>query len=1049
MKSVTFRAGFIIIASAVFPAWSAVTTMTPAAQPTEHVSRLTTPSPVAKARAIKGYGKLPLSFEANRGQTDPRVKFLSRGAGYTLFLTGDEAVLSLAGTTQKSKHKGRMASVAPPFRAAHAGLKPGASAPTRPSPLSRDVLRMRLVGAAANARVTGADELPGKSNYFIGNDPRKWRTNVVNYAKVKYQGVYPGVDLVYYGNQRQLEYDFVVAPGADPKAIQLALVGEGSALPRAARARPYQIDANGDLVVQTAGGEVRFHKPVVYQPALSARDSELVDGRYVLRAGNQIGFEVPAYDHTRPLIIDPVLSYSTFLGGSGSDASPSIAIAVDSSGNAYVAAGTASVDFPVKSAEQPSYGGAGTNCTSGGADPCGDAFVAKFDPTLSGAASLVYSTYLGGSDADYAYGLAVDSSGYAYITGITESADFPTTSGAFQITPGGGQDNFVTKLDQTGSALVYSTYLGGSGNDGPQAIVVDASGDAFITGTTDSFDFPITKGAFQTALRGICGGSPISCDTNAFVTKLNPAGTDLVYSTYLGGSGVGWWEGEFGFGLAVDDSGNAAVTGWTASCDFPVTEGAFQTTLPTVTCPADPWTSRNESIFVSQLNSTGTALLYSTYFGGSGTEITPSLAVDSAGMIYIVGGTDSPDLPVTHGAFQTTYGGGSFCNLTRPWCYLGDAFVAKFNPTLSGAPSLVYSTYLGGSGDENGAGIAVDSAGNAYVAGQTNSTDFPTVQPLQSANGGGYDAFVAELNPSGSALIYSTYLGGTNDEAPDFVAVDSQGNAYVGGWTQSPHFPTTPSAYQPTYGGSGDLFVAKIAPADNTAAGTDVAIQPVNGVSLTFSGVTTSGTTAVTQSATGSAPPSGFSLGSPAIFFELSTTATFTGSIAVCFSYAGVTFPNGTPQLFHYENNNWVDVTTNPIDTIHQIVCGSVTSLSPFALFSALYVATVQQPINADGSSVFTAMRGVVPVKFNLAIAGTATCQLPPATISLTRTTGASLGSVDESTYLQASDTGSSFRADGCQYVYNLATSSLGVGKYLVNLSIDGIVVGSATFGLK
>jgi hypothetical protein len=595
----------------------------------------------------ENYGKLPLSFEANQGQTDPRVKFLSRGHGYALFLTGDEAVLALR--SQKSEVRSQWENATdngpriadrlfPPLiqNPKSKIQNPPAPGPQPPAP---EVVRLKLVGASPKAKVVGLAELPGKSNYFIGNDPKKWRTNVANYARVKYQEVYPGIDLVYYGNQQQLEYDFVVAPGGDPRAVQFELVGEGSALPRAAGGRPYHIDANGDLLITAEAGEVRFHKPVVYQvaPASGRPAAETaalrrsLDGRYILLADNRVGFEVGAYDKTLPLIIDPVLSYSTYLSGDGYHAG--CAIAVDAIGNAYVTGQTDSGNFPTTpGAFQTSYG-AGYM----------DAFVTKLNAAGS---ALVYSTYLGGSGYDWAGGIAVDAAGNAYVTGYTDSSDFPTTPGAFQRTYGGADYGpytrrgiaFVAKLEAVGSVLVYSTYLGGSNDVFASGIAVDATGNAYVTGYTASSDFPTTTGAFQTSY----GGGYY----DAFVAKLNAAGSALVYSTYLGGS----CSEVRASSIAVDASGNAYVTGyvyWLYSGDFPTTPGAFQTSF------GGSGGSYSEA-FITKLNADGSDLVYSTYLGGNGGY---AIAVDATGNAYVTGNTYG-NFPTTPGAFQTSYGGG-------------------------------------------------------------------------------------------------------------------------------------------------------------------------------------------------------------------------------------------------------------------------------------------------------------------------------------------------------------------------------------------------------
>ena len=689
----------------------------------------------AEARVSEAYGKLPLHFEANRGQTHRDVRFLARGAGYSLFLTPTEAVLTLIKPEPLARK-----------RAARGSSRPR-------GPVTGVVLRMTLAGANPDPRVTGLEELPGKANYFIGNDTAKWRTDVPTYAKVHYQEVYPGIDLVYYGKQRELEYDFVVRPGADPSAIALRLTG----------ADKVEVDVQGDLVLHTAAGPIRQQKPFIYQEVGGVRKE--IPGGYVLKGEQHVGFKVAAHDARRPLVIDPILSYSTYLGGSGEDRSH--AIAVDAAGNAYVTGVTLWPDFPTTAgAFQTSFGGGF------------HAFVTKLNPTGS---ALVYSTYLGGNGAEESYAIAVDAAGNAYVTGRTVSPDFPTTAGAFQTTYGDGQDAFVTQLDAAGSTLVYSTYLGGDRYDEGNAIAVDPAGNAYVSGLTQSFNFPTTAGAFQT--RGV-GGS------NAFVAKLDPAGSALVYCTYLGGSG-----GTGGGSLAVDASGNVYMEGGTDSIDFPTTTGAFQTT----------YGGGISDGFVAKLDPAGSALVYSTYLGGSGEDSTTGLAIDAGGNAYVTGLTDSTNLPTTMGALQTIYGGG-----------INDAFVAKLDATGS---VLVYSTYLGGSGTDYALGIAVDAAGNAFVTGNTNSSDFPTTATaFQTTYGGGgcCDAFVTQLDAAGSALIYSTYLGGSGNDGGSAIAVDASpgSNAYVTGFTNSGDFPTTAGAFQASNARVSefvsDAFVAKI-----------------------------------------------------------------------------------------------------------------------------------------------------------------------------------------------------------------------------------------------
>ncbi|MGD0289798.1 MAG: SBBP repeat-containing protein [Candidatus Binataceae bacterium] len=608
------------------------------------------------------------------------------------------------------------------------------------------------MGADRSPQIEGLDRQPGRANYFIGNDPKKWRTNVPTYALVKYRNVYPGIDLAYHGsNQRQLEYDFEVAPGVDPRQIKLSLTGD----------KRLRLDADGNLVVSIAGGEIVEHRPVIYQDIDGIR--RRVTGGFEIRSGQTVGFKLAAYDHSKRLTIDPSLVYSTYLGGSNIDGA--YGIAVDSSGNAYITGFTYSTDFPTTAGA--------FQTTSGGSQ---DVFVSKLN---SGGSALIYSTYLGGSLQDDPAGVAVDSSGNAYVTGETYSSNFPTTAGAFQTTLAGTINGFVSKLNSSGSALVYSTYLGGSNADNGQAIAVDSSGNAYVTGNTDSSNFPTTAGALQTTFGG---GS-----FNAFVTKLDSGGSGLIYSTYLGGSGR-----DIGRGIAIDPSSNAYVAGETSSSNFPTTAGAFQTTL-----------AGSKNAFVSKVNSGGSALVYSTYLGGSGPDDATGIALDASGNAYVTGITDSSNFPTTAGAFQTTLAGSE------------NAFVSKLN---SGGSALVYSTYLGGSNDDYGNGIAVDSSGNAYVIGYTVSSNFPTTAGVfQTALAGTSAAFVSKLNSGGSALTYSTYLGGSTagENSGEGIAVDSSGNAYVTGGAQSSDFPTTAGAFQTTFGGDGDAFVTKIA-TDNT-----------------------------------------------------------------------------------------------------------------------------------------------------------------------------------------------------------------------------------------
>ena len=630
------------------------------------------PDPKAQARILDQYGKLPLGFEANQGQADERVKFLSRTGAYSLFLTADEAVLALRGR-QARKGKGTASAVLLSTK------KTRALAPER----ANSILHMKLRNANSAAQVTGTDELAGTSNYFIGSDPAKWRTNVPTYAKVKYVGIYSGIDLVYYGNQRQLEYDFIVAPGADPRRIAFDIRG----------AKQVRQDAAGKLVFKVGEEEIRWHKPVVYQEKEGTRQP--VAAHYTITDTNRVGFEVAKYDTSKRLYIDPLITYSTYLGGSGADQGNGIA--ADSAGNAYITGQTASTDFPTMNPLQP-FNGGGAN---------GTAFVAKINATGS---ALVYSTYLGGSGGDYGAGIAVDGAGDAYVAGGTASTDFPTKN-PLQPANGGGSDAFVAEINPAGSALVYSTYLGGSGNDAASGIAINSAGNAYVTGETASTNFPTMR-----PLQPSYGGG----SSDAFVAKLNAAGSALVYSTYLGGSGQ-----DSGLGIAVDRSGKAYATGFTVSSDFPITPGALQTTI---ICTI--YTPGCANGFVTKINPEESALVYSTYLSGGAGGEGSGIAADGEGNAYVAGTLYTP-----------TYG--RLGNLN--YAINNRAFADKINPAGS---AFVYFNEPLISQFGFGSGIAVDSSGSAYVIGTT--TNYYEQE---------YYAYVIKLNPSGSVLGSPTHLG--------------------------------------------------------------------------------------------------------------------------------------------------------------------------------------------------------------------------------------------------------------------------------------------------
>jgi hypothetical protein len=675
---------------------------------------------------VKNYGQLPLQFERNEGQAGGEVQFLSRGHGYTLFLASGEVIFS------RPEPRG---------------------ADTTPLAATGRTLHMRVLGAHPSPRAVGQRELPGKVNYFLGNDSAQWHTNISTYARVEYMAVYDGINLVYYGNHRQLEYDFVVRPGANPAAITVGFQGADS----------LEIDRQGDLVLRTGGGTIIQHKLIIYQELNGVRRA--IDGRYVLKGPQEVGFQVGAYDPSQTLVIDPVLAFSTYLGGNMDDLGN--AITVDSAGNIYVTGDTTSTNFPTAKPMQPAYGGGTSN-----------AFVAKLDPT---GTTLLYSTYLGGEGFDRGNGIAVDGTGSVYIVGKTNSRKFPITPGAFEDTFRGPEfDAFVTKLSPAGDRLSYSTYVGGDDNDSGIAIAVDANGNAYITGGTKSNDFPVTQTAFQGANNG---------GTNAYITELNATGTDVIYSTFLGGSFT-----DRGNAIAVDSSGFVYVAGHTNSNDFPVMN-ALQAV----------YGGGLDNGFMAKLNPQASgvdSLVFCTYLGGSGSDRALGLSVDSLGNIYVAGETSSAaDFPLVN-ALQPIYGGGA-----------SNGFVAKIN---NAGTSLLFATFLGGSGGDQASGLALDANANIYVTGSTNSADFPVLNPVQPNLDGTSDAFVTKLTADGSALVFSTYLGGSGDEnLPQSgvnigaIAVDADGSVYLTGQTTSSDFPTV-SPLQPMLQGTSNAFIAKI-----------------------------------------------------------------------------------------------------------------------------------------------------------------------------------------------------------------------------------------------
>jgi uncharacterized protein (TIGR03437 family) len=770
----------------------------------------TTKTPATPAR----YQQIPLSFAVNRGQAAPGSDFLAAGPHFNLALSAQEAVFTLSAPAPAAAPQ---ASRPPALTRAwlrqlfHTQLQRAfhrsAAQSQRAQPRVTTV-RMKLVNADAGATAAGLDELPGKLNYLRGNDPARWQTGVPTFARVRYTAVYPGIDLVYYGQPRQLEYDFIIAPHADPARLRLRFEG----------AERIEVDAAGDLVLHCGAQQLRQHKPVVYQLSHGAR--QLVAGAYALTSDGEVHFQLGAYDPERELVIDPVLSYATYWGSTGSGLSQELDlgdfgadIAVDATGNAYIAGYTFGNDFPIERPVQPRPGGG--LCGEFG---CPDMFVTKFN---AAGTAVLYSTYLGGAGFDQATGIAVDAAGQAYLTGATGSDDFPAGR-----PPGRAQDAVIAKLSADGSRLLYAYALGGSGNESGNDIAVDAAGNAYITGTTFRFegtnDFPVAQPYQRTPGGGDCrvGGETIPC-SDAFVARLNANGQTLDYSSYLGGNKF-----EAGSALALDRAGRVIVTGITSADNFPKTPNAFQSRIDRSGCDEDPDFCFDG--YLAKFSPDGGTLLYSTYLGGGSPDFAQGLAVDAADNILLSGTTLSTDFPLK--------------NPLKTDNLLATAFVTKFD--AGGA--LVYSTLLGGRFIENllhfilapdglfaSAGgsnlIAADAAGNAYVTGMTFSPDFPTLNPAQREPGGGTctiegaplpcpDAFVTKLNPQG-ALVYSSFLGGRSEEGGGLlqalaeggfgVAADAAGNAYVIGLTSSKNFPVV-NPRQPNLRGASDVFIAKL-----------------------------------------------------------------------------------------------------------------------------------------------------------------------------------------------------------------------------------------------
>jgi hypothetical protein len=729
---------------------------------------------LAREQALRASGDVRLHFEINAGQFDSRVRFLARGPNYRIFLTDDDAVIAMDHTSSARD-------------AERTNLK-----------IRSTAIRLKFLDASRNVPVIGESVLASRSNYFRGSNPKGHTTDITHYGRVRYTQIYPGIDVVFYGNQRDLEYDFVIAPGADPRQIRLAV--EGAEIPT--------IDSVGNLVLRSSFGEIKQHRPSVYQNVDGGRIAIPAD--YVINHDRTIGVQLAAYDRSKTLIIDPILSYSTFLGGSSGDFGS--AVAVDATGNVYVAGYTASTDFPTLNAYDTSRGSGTTTY---------NVFVSKLNPA---GTALIYSTYLGGSsEIDIARGIAVDASGNVFVTGTTTGSGYPVTAGAYHAATT-GSNSFVTKLASAGNALMYSTYVIKASATG---IAIDTGGNAYVTGSAVT-GFITTVGALQTTIGNSTG-------SNAFALKLNPGGTAASYATFLGGSGP-----DVGNGIAVDGGGNAYVGGATNSSNFPVAN------------PFQPTATAGQNGFVAKVNAAGSALVYSTYLGGEGTDSVNAIAVDQTGSAYVVGETYSRFFPVSDFAFQPSQTG-QLVTGTRQ----GTAFVTKFVPSGEG---IAYSTYLGGSicypsfctmhqtetqGDAAYA-IAIDAQGHAYVTGIARSPDFPYPGPVDPIASGTFQAlsgsdalFVVKVSQGGDRMLYATFVrygaatsgntpSGLPYDAGKGIAVDSSGTAYGVG-EGAAGFPTTTGSLRTTSAGGTDAVAFKLTHATGTL---NLSLNPPNPAAL-------------------------------------------------------------------------------------------------------------------------------------------------------------------------------------------------------------------------
>jgi hypothetical protein len=750
---------------------------------TQPSSRLTNLTAAARARVHANYAALPLAFEANEGQTDPQVKYLARGNGYKLLLTSSKAIMSLPGRNRYSEVREVMMHKRRGAAGVKAMMKKQSGKGRQASPMAS--LQMNFLGANQHSQLVADDLQSGKVNYFLGNDPAKWHTNVPLYGRVSYRNIYPGIDLAFHGASHQLEFDYLVSAGADAAAIALDFQG----------AENVQTDDAGNLVLATSAGPVQVNKPVAYQSKNGAR--EFVDASFVLNAKNQVSFVLGSYDHNRELVIDPTVTYSTYFGGSSADYG--ISVAVNAGGDAFVAGATDSASI------------LGTSTGAAGFD----AFVSEIGPT----GTLIFATYFGGSLDEFPGGIAVDSQGI-YVAGTTASSDFPVTGGAAQTVfqggiAGGANDAFAVKMALNGSSIAWGTYIGGNGSDTGLGVAVDSSHNVYVVGET-----------FSTNLGGgvispLPGGNALnlglsSVNDDGYIVKVNASGASFGLVSYLGGS-----NGDLATGVAINSSGTIFVSGETVSSDLPVTASAVQQICGTDgNCNATA-TNTFDDGFVASIKSNLSGYNYVTYYGGSDVDDAFAIAADASGNAYVTGTTASTDFPTAGNPFQSTQFGTQ------------NAFLVQLN---SAGTAASYSSYFGGNGSDFGLAVALDSSSppNAYITGQTTSSSasFPLINPTQAAGSGNSDAFVGVFGLSQGLVLFSTFIGGGGDEDQfeGGIALDSSENIYITGDTDSGNgttaaFPTV-AALDGTYGGTGscmdhlsnpvpcpDAFVAAYSPA--------------------------------------------------------------------------------------------------------------------------------------------------------------------------------------------------------------------------------------------